>query len=113
MNQNLSSAQFPTLYHGTNHEIQHGDVVRAGVKPSNYPDHWDQVSTHAYATSSPGWGIGHGRNVYEVEPMDHEDAESVGKHEYRSQAGFRVVGGPLPMDTLKERGRAMSKGADQ
>ena len=86
------SRQF--LYHASNTDFTPGDVVR----PVNY--------SHAFATKDKSFAKEYGKNVYKVEPVDHEEANSytesdnskwVGdmsedaKSVVKSQKGFKVI----------------------
>jgi hypothetical protein len=98
---NLSQHQFP-LYHGSDHEIDVGDTIRPGARPSNYPGKWG-TSEHAYATAHPTEAMLHGDHRYLVEPVDHEDVQPDPRepHAYTSTAGYRVVQ-HLSTDDMRE-----------
>jgi len=86
------SRQF--LYHASNTDFSSGDVVR----PVNYK--------HAFATKDKSLAKEYGKNVYKVEPVDQEEANSytasdnskwVGdmpedaKSVIKSEKGFKVI----------------------
>jgi len=86
------SRQF--LYHASNTDFNSGDVVR----PVNYG--------HAFSTKDKSLAKEYGKNVYKVEPVDPEEADSYTAEEatrwvgdmpedaksvVKSQKGFKVV----------------------
>lgn len=94
--------QFGPLYHGTEYDVEVGDVIRPGARPSHYPEHWG-TSEYAWATRHPSEAMLHGSNRYTVEPVDPADLlrDSREPHAWASQAGFRVTG-RLSTDDLRE-----------
>jgi len=82
------------LYHGTHVEFEPGDIVN----PVSF--------RHAFATTRPDLAEEHGPNVYQVEPVDPEEAKAYTdkfnsevriplsedrKATVKSQKGFRVI----------------------
>lgn len=90
---NLNPDQFGSLYHGTDHEVEVGDVIRPGARPSNYPEHWG-TSQYAWATSHPSEVMLHGSNRYTVAPVDPSDVKPDDRepNAWASKAGFKVTG---------------------
>jgi len=88
------SPQFQFLYHASDTDFKPGDVI----KPVNY--------NHAFATKDMSLAKEYGKNVYKVEPVDQEEADSVTSEEaakwvgdmpedsksvVNSKKGFKVV----------------------
>lgn len=83
------------LYHGSEHDMEVGDVVEPGGRKSNYPESWG-TSGYAWATEHPSEAMLHAGSrgsVYTVEPVDADlvpdDREP---HAWASKSGYRVTG---------------------
>lgn len=92
-----SGALNQTLFHGSDHLFEPGDlVVPAKTKPGEYPD-----AELAYAADNKELAKFYGKHLFEVEPIDHEKTYSrvydprmekeLGR-EFYSPTGFKVLG---------------------
>jgi hypothetical protein len=75
------SPQFQFLYHASDKDFNLGDVVT----PVNY--------NHAFATKDKSLAKEYGKNIYKVEPVDREEADS-----YTSEEAAKWVG-DMPEDS--------------
>jgi hypothetical protein len=91
------SALNQTLFHGSDHPFQTGDlIVPRKNNPGDYPD-----AELAYAADTQNLAKFYGKHLFTVEPIDHEKTysrpydtrmESELGREFYSPVGFRVTG---------------------
>jgi hypothetical protein len=107
----------PKLYHGTDAEFNVGDLVDVRTRANNIfkgdmskfsPAHDDEsldllhslgygIKKHegesfAFASDDPEISRYYGKNLYEVEPVNHSEVVHLEPGEFGAHSGFRVIG---------------------